>query len=59
MDVDMQAWLAKYATGPSRDNTYSTPEVQTVDHISTILRDRFGILPKRRMIGYTKPYPRL
>jgi hypothetical protein len=25
--------------------------------ISAILRDQFGILPKRRAIGYTKPYP--
>jgi hypothetical protein len=57
MDVDNQAWLAKYATGPSHDNTYSAPGAQTADQISAILRDRFGILPKRRMIGYTKPYP--
>jgi hypothetical protein len=28
-----------------------------MDQISTILRDQFGILPKRRAIGYTKPYP--
>jgi hypothetical protein len=28
-----------------------------VDQISTILRDQCGILPKRRMIGYTKSYP--
>jgi hypothetical protein len=28
-----------------------------VDQISAILRDQFGILPKRRTIGYTKPYP--
>jgi hypothetical protein len=28
-----------------------------VDQISAILRDQFGILPKWRMIGYTKPYP--
>jgi hypothetical protein len=28
-----------------------------VDQISTILRDQFGILPKRRTVGYTKPYP--
>jgi hypothetical protein len=57
MDADKQAWLAKYATGLSHDNTYSTPGAQTTDHISAILRDQFGILPKRRMIGYTKPYP--
>jgi hypothetical protein len=48
MDADKHAWLAKYTTGPSHDNTYSAP---------AILRDQFGILPKRRMIGYTKPYP--
>jgi hypothetical protein len=52
MDADKQAWLAKYATGPSHDNTYSAPGAQTVDQISAILRDWFGILPKRRTIGY-------
>jgi hypothetical protein len=57
MDADKQAWLAKYATGPSHDNTYSAPGAQTVDQISAIMRDQFGILPKRRTIGYTKPYP--
>jgi hypothetical protein len=57
MDVDKQAWLAKYATGLSHDNTYSAPGAQTVDQISTILRDQFSILPKRRTISYIKPYP--
>jgi hypothetical protein len=57
MDADKQAWLAKYATGLSHDNTYLAPGAQTADQISAILRDQFGILPKRRMIGYTKPYP--
>jgi hypothetical protein len=57
MDADKQAWLAKYATGLSHDNTYSTPGAQTVDQISAILRDQFDILPKRRTIDYTKPYP--
>jgi hypothetical protein len=56
MAADKQAWLAKF--GPrSHDNTYSAPGAQTADQISAILRDQFGILPKRRMIGYTKPYP--
>jgi hypothetical protein len=57
MDADKQAWLAKYATGPNHDSTYSAPGAQTVDQISAILRDQFGILPKRRTISYTKPYP--
>jgi hypothetical protein len=57
MDADMQAWLAKYATKPSHDNTYSTSGTQTADQISAILMNQFGILPKRRTIGYTKPYP--
>jgi hypothetical protein len=57
MDADKQAWLAKYAIGPSHDNTYLALGAQTVDQISAILRDQFGILPKRRTIGYTKPYP--
>ena len=39
MDADKQAWLAKYATGPRYDNTYSAPEAQVVDQISAILRD--------------------
>jgi hypothetical protein len=57
MDADKQARLAKYATGPSHDNTYSAPGAQTADQVSAILRDQFGILPKRRTISYTKPYP--
>jgi hypothetical protein len=57
MDANKQAWLAKYATGLSHDNTYSAPGAQIVDQISVIMRDQFGILPKRRLIGYTKPYP--
>jgi hypothetical protein len=56
-DVDKQAWLAKYATGPSHDNTYSAPRSQTADQINAILRDKFGILLKRRTISYTKLYP--
>jgi hypothetical protein len=57
MDADKQAWLAKYATGPKHDNTYSAPGAQTADQISAILGDQFGILSKRRTIGYTKSYP--
>ena len=57
MDADKQAWLAKYTTGPSHDNTYSAPGAQTADQISVILRDQFGILLKRRTIDYTKLYP--
>jgi hypothetical protein len=56
-DADKQAWLAAYATRLSHDSTHSAPGAQTVDQISAILRDQFGILPKRRAIGYTKPYP--
>ncbi|PUZ39652.1 hypothetical protein GQ55_9G348200 [Panicum hallii var. hallii] len=56
-DANKQAWLAAYATGPSHDSAHSALGAQTVDHISAILRDQFGILPKRRAIGYTKPYP--
>jgi hypothetical protein len=49
--------LASYASGSSHDNTYSAPGAQTADQISAILRDQFGILPKRRTNDYTKPYP--
>jgi hypothetical protein len=56
-DADKQAWLAAYATGPSHDSAHSAPGSQTEEQISAILRDQFGILPKRRAIGYTKPYP--
>jgi hypothetical protein len=57
VDADKQAWLATYATGPSHEGTHLDPEVYTVDQIIAILRDQFGILPRRRAIGYTKPYP--
>ncbi|PUZ44531.1 hypothetical protein GQ55_8G109300 [Panicum hallii var. hallii] len=56
-DADKQAWLAAYATGPSHDSARSALGSQTVEQISAILRDQFGILPKRRAIGYTKLYP--
>jgi hypothetical protein len=56
-DADKQAWLAAYATVPSHDSTHSAPGAQTVDQISALLRDQFGILPKRRAISYTKTYP--
>src|SRR4051812_16888333 len=55
VDADKQAWLAKYATGTRREN--STPANHTMEQISTILRDQFGILPKKKAIGYSKPYP--
>jgi hypothetical protein len=57
VDADKQAWLAAYATRLSHDSMHSAPGAQTVDQISAILRDQFGILPKRRAIGYTKSYP--
>jgi hypothetical protein len=57
VDANKQAWLATYATGPTHSGTHSAPGVHTVDQISAILRDQFGILPRKRAIGYTKPYP--
>ena len=54
-DAEKQAWLAKYAIGPSAEP--SAPGVLSVEQISAILRDQFGILPKRKAIGYSKPYP--
>jgi hypothetical protein len=56
VDADKQAWLATYVTGPSHEGTHSAPRVHTVGQISAILRDQFGILPRRRAIGYTKTY---
>jgi hypothetical protein len=47
IDADKQSWLAKYTTGPSHDGAHSASGVQTIDQISAILRDQFGILPKR------------
>ncbi|KAK1681035.1 hypothetical protein QYE76_041883 [Lolium multiflorum] len=54
-DAEKQAWLAKYATGTSHER--STSAAPTADQIAAILRDQFGILPKKRMISYSKPYP--
>jgi hypothetical protein len=47
VDADKQAWLATYAIGPSHQGTHSAPGAHTVDQISAILRDQFGILPRR------------
>ena len=52
-DAEKQAWLAKYATGPSAEP--SAPGVLSVEQVSAIPRDQFGILPKRKTIGYSKP----
>jgi hypothetical protein len=54
-DPEKQAWLAKYATPTNHQS--STPAASTMDQISTILRDQFGMVPKRRAISYSKPYP--
>ena len=54
-DAEKQSWLAKYATRPSAEP--SAPGVLSVEQVSAILRDQFGILPKRKAIGYSKPYP--
>src|SRR6185312_14898107 len=43
------------ATGPSAEP--SAPGSLSVEQVSAILRDQFGILPKREAIGYSKPYP--
>src|SRR5215213_4619491 len=54
-EPEKQAWLAKYATPANLQG--STPSAITADQICTILKDQFGMMPKRRTIGYTKPYP--
>ncbi|KAK1663504.1 hypothetical protein QYE76_051663 [Lolium multiflorum] len=35
----------------------SAPSAITADQICTILKDQFGMMPKRKTVGYTKPYP--
>ncbi|KAK1627470.1 hypothetical protein QYE76_001785 [Lolium multiflorum] len=54
-ELEKQTWLAKYATPANLQS--ATPAASTADQISTILRDQFGMVPKRRAIGYSKPYP--
>src|SRR5215218_1790521 len=54
-EAEKQAWLAKYATAPIRESSVAT--TSTADQISAVLRDQFGILPKKMIIGYSKPYP--
>ncbi|KAK1612190.1 hypothetical protein QYE76_035863 [Lolium multiflorum] len=54
-ELEKQTWLAKYATPANLRVQLLQPD--TADQISTILRDQFGMVPKRRAIGYSKPYP--
>ncbi|KAK1606924.1 hypothetical protein QYE76_030597 [Lolium multiflorum] len=54
-EPEKQAWLAKYATPANLQG--STPSAITADQICTILKDQFGMMPKRKTFGYTKPYP--
>ncbi|KAK1645578.1 hypothetical protein QYE76_063383 [Lolium multiflorum] len=54
-EPEKQAWLVKYATPANLQG--STPSAITADQICTILKDQFGMMPKRKTFGYTKPYP--
>ncbi|KAK1610385.1 hypothetical protein QYE76_034058 [Lolium multiflorum] len=54
-EAEKQAWLAKYTTAPVQES--SAASTSTADQISAVLRDQFGILPKKKIIGYSKPYP--
>ncbi|KAK1670630.1 hypothetical protein QYE76_058789 [Lolium multiflorum] len=54
-ELEKQAWLAKYAT-PANLQFDSCSQHRGSDQC-TILRDQFGMVPKRRAIGYSKPYP--
>jgi hypothetical protein len=55
VDAEKQAWLDQYATRSSHEN--SAPGVATRDQISIVLRDQFRMIPKRRAVSYTEPYP--
>jgi hypothetical protein len=54
-DAEKQAWLDQYATRPSHENL--ALGAATADQINIIIRDQFGMIPKRRAVCYTKPYP--
>ncbi|KAK1679844.1 hypothetical protein QYE76_040692 [Lolium multiflorum] len=54
-EAEKQAWLAKYTTAPVQESSAAT--TSTADQISAVLRDQFDILPKKKIIGYSKPYP--
>ncbi|KAK1665013.1 hypothetical protein QYE76_053172 [Lolium multiflorum] len=54
-EPEKQAWLVKYATPTNLQG--SAPSAITADQICTILKDQFGMMPKRKTVGYTKPYP--
>ncbi|KAK1629509.1 hypothetical protein QYE76_003824 [Lolium multiflorum] len=53
-DAEKQAWLAKYATAPIHESSLLLPPPRIR---SAVLRDQLGILPKKKIIGYSKPYP--
>ncbi|KAK1652348.1 hypothetical protein QYE76_070153 [Lolium multiflorum] len=55
LEPEKQAWLVKYATPANLQG--STPSAITADQICAILKDQFGMMPKRKAFGYTKPYP--
>ncbi|KAK1626763.1 hypothetical protein QYE76_001078 [Lolium multiflorum] len=56
LEPEKQAWLVKYATPANLQG--STPSAITADQICAILKDQFGMMPKRKTFGYTKPYPK-
>ncbi|KAK1630410.1 hypothetical protein QYE76_004725 [Lolium multiflorum] len=53
-ELEKQTWLAKYAT-PANSECISCSQHGGSDQYH--LRDQFGMVPKRRAIGYSKPYP--
>ena len=54
-DVEKQASLDKYATCPSHETT--TLGGITTEQIGSILKDQFGMIPRRSSMCYVKPYP--
>ncbi|KAK1663849.1 hypothetical protein QYE76_052008 [Lolium multiflorum] len=52
-EAEKQAWLPKYpCTSPESSAATTSTRIR-----SCVLRDQFGILPKKKIIGYSKPYP--
>ncbi|KAK1651715.1 hypothetical protein QYE76_069520 [Lolium multiflorum] len=52
-----QEGLSRQEESLEQEHYERSAAAPTVDEITAIMRDKFGILPKKRMIGYSKPYP--
>ena len=55
LEMEQLDWMNKYSNRPNVSS--SARSSQAYVQLADVLRDHFGIVPKRKMAGYVQPYP--